>query len=52
MMLKGQTASTESVTSVGKIKKPDQARGRDPMPKAEPGRTNHPLKGKLVGGSV
>lgn len=26
-----------------------QAKGRDPMPKAEPGRTKHPLKDKLVG---
>ena len=27
----------------------DYARGNDPMPKAEPGRTKHPLKDKLVG---
>ena len=27
----------------------DYARGKDPMPKAEPGRTKHPLKDKLVG---
>ena len=26
-----------------------QAKGKDPMPKAKPGRTKHPLKGKLVG---
>lgn len=26
-----------------------QAKGRDPMPKAEPGRIKHPLKDKLVG---
>lgn len=26
-----------------------QAKGKDPMPKAEPGRTKHPLKDKLVG---
>lgn len=26
-----------------------QAKGRDPMPKAKPGRTEHPLKDKLVG---
>ena len=26
-----------------------QAKGRDPMPKAEPGRTKHPLRDKLVG---
>lgn len=48
-MLKGQAATTEGVTSVGKIKKPDQARGNEPMPKAQPGRTKHPLKGRLVG---
>ena len=28
-----------------------QARGGGPMPKAKPGRTRHPLHGKLVGGS-
>jgi hypothetical protein len=28
-----------------------QAKGKDPMPKAEPGRTKHPLKDKLVGES-
>lgn len=27
-----------------------QAKGKGPMPKAEPGRTQHPLRGKLVGG--
>jgi hypothetical protein len=27
----------------------DYARGKDPMPAAEPGRTKHPLKDKLVG---
>ena len=27
----------------------DYARGKDPMPTAEPGRTEHPLKDKLVG---
>jgi hypothetical protein len=27
----------------------DYARGKDPMPSAEPGRTKHPLKDKLVG---
>jgi len=27
-----------------------QAKGSDPMPKAKPGRTKHPLQGKLVGG--
>lgn len=27
-----------------------QAKGKDKMPKAEPGRTKHPLQGKLVGG--
>jgi len=26
-----------------------QAKGKDPMPSAKPGRTNHPLKDKLVG---
>ena len=30
----------------------DYARGNDPMPKAEPGRTKHPLKDKLVGEDV
>jgi hypothetical protein len=28
-----------------------QAKGKDPMPKAEPGRTKHPLQDKLVGES-
>ena len=32
-----------------KQKDGDYARGSDPMPKAEPGRTKHPLKDKLVG---
>jgi hypothetical protein len=32
-----------------KQKHGDYARGSDPMPKAEPGRTKHPLKDKLVG---
>jgi len=32
-----------------KQKDGDYARGSDPMPKAKPGRTKHPLKGKLVG---
>lgn len=27
-----------------------QAKGKGPMPKAKPGRTKHPLHGKLVGG--
>src|SRR6056300_883309 len=29
-----------------------QAKGKDSMPKAEPGRTKHPLKDKLVGEDV
>jgi hypothetical protein len=32
-----------------KQKHGDYARGKDPMPKAKPGRTKHPLKDKLVG---
>lgn len=28
-----------------------QVHGKDPMPKAKPGRTNHPFHGKLVGGT-
>jgi hypothetical protein len=32
-----------------KQKHGDYAKGSDPMPKAEPGRTKHPLKDKLVG---
>ena len=32
-----------------KQKHGDYAKGKDPMPKAEPGRTKHPLKDKLVG---
>lgn len=32
-----------------KIGSEGQAKGKDPMPKAEPGRTKHPLKDKLVG---
>lgn len=35
-----------------KQKKGDYARGSDPMPKAKPGRTKHPLQGKLVGESI
>lgn len=31
------------------LTKGDYARGSDPMPKAKPGRTKHPLKDKLVG---
>jgi hypothetical protein len=30
----------------------DYAKGKDPMPKAKPGRTDHPLKDKLVGDSM
>lgn len=30
----------------------DYAKGSDPMPKAKPGRTDHPLKDKLVGDSM
>jgi len=29
-----------------------QAKGKDPMPAAQPGRTKHPLKDKLVGDSI
>lgn len=29
-----------------------QAKGKDPMPKAKAGRTEHPLQGKLVGESI
>jgi len=35
-----------------KQKNGDYAKGRDPMPKAKPGRTEHPLQGKLVGESI
>lgn len=35
---------------VEKKQKPgDQVRGNEPMPKAKPGRTEHPFKGRLVG---
>lgn len=30
----------------------DQVRGSEPMPKAKPGRTEHPLKDRLVGDSI
>lgn len=30
----------------------DQVRGKEPMPKAEPGRTRHPYQDRLVGDSV
>ena len=32
-----------------KQKKADQVRGSDPKPKAKPGRTKHPMQGRLVG---
>jgi len=32
-----------------KQKKADQVRGGEPMPKAKPGRTKHPMQGRLVG---
>ena len=35
-----------------KQKPGDYARGSDPMPKAKPGRKEHPLQGKLVGESI
>ena len=37
------------VTEKQKMGSAGQAKGKDPMPKAEPGRTKHPLKDKLVG---
>ena len=37
------------VTEKQKTGSAGQAKGKDPMPKAEPGRTKHPLKDKLVG---
>lgn len=38
---------------VEKRQKPaDQVRGKEPMPKAEPGRTRHPYQDRLVGDSV
>jgi hypothetical protein len=30
----------------------DQVRGKEPMPKAEPGRTRHPYQDRLVGDSI
>jgi hypothetical protein len=42
-------AALAGVTLNEKQKHGDYARGSDPMPKAEPGRTKHPLKDKLVG---
>ena len=38
-----------TVTEAQKKGSAGQAKGKDPMPKAEPGRTKHPLKDKLVG---
>ena len=44
-------AALAGVVTEGKQKmgSAGQAKGKDPMPKAEPGRTKHPLKDKLVG---
>ena len=42
-------AALAGVTLNEKQKHGDYARGSDPMPKAKPGRTKHPLKDKLVG---
>ena len=38
-----------TLTEAQKTGSAGQAKGRDPMPKAQPGRTKHPLKDKLVG---
>ena len=44
-------AALAGVVTEGKQKtgSAGQAKGKDPMPKAEPGRTKHPLQDKLVG---
>lgn len=44
-------AALAGVVTEGKQKtgSAGQAKGKDPMPKAKPGRTEHPLKDKLVG---
>ena len=46
-------AALAGVVTEGKQKtgSAGQAKGKDPMPKAKPGRTEHPLKDKLVGES-
>lgn len=41
--------SFTSVTEGKKQKAGDQVKGSDPVPKAKPGRTEHPFKDKLVG---
>lgn len=42
----------ESVKEEYKKGSAGQAKGKDKMPKAKPGRTDHPLHGKLVGGGA
>lgn len=42
-------AALAGVVVEKKQKNADQVRGNEPMPKAKPGRTEHPFKGKLVG---
>ena len=42
-------AKLAGVTEKQKMGSAGQAKGKDPMPKAQPGRTKHPLKDKLVG---
>ena len=45
-------AKLAGITETQKTGSAGQAKGKDPMPKAEPGRTKHPLKDKLVGEDV
>jgi len=49
---KGDALAAKYAESMSEeYKHADQAKGKDKMPKAKPGRTNHPLHGKLVGGT-
>lgn len=42
-------AALAGVINEGTQKSADQVRGNEPMPKAEPGRTKHPMQDRLVG---
>jgi hypothetical protein len=51
-MNKGEELAAKYAESISEeYKKADQAKGKDKMPKAKDGRTDHPLHGKLVGGT-
>lgn len=49
-MARQQQPQQQPVEAQHKIGQAAQVKGKEPMPKAEPGRTEHPFKGRLVGG--